>query len=647
MHRHAVPPASPYPRLTIGPVIGLVTDSTARVLVESPVGGLLTCILYAPNDQPYQSQAQANPNRPVVFSWAGLPSATRFRVVVNGFGHVQSSFSTFSSFPTLDEKLAFGAVACNKYRITQQIVKPHGDVFYGVVRDILAGKLHMLIHLGDQVYADDDFGKLEKGKKTMDEIVKYSCFAQCLRMAEQTPDHQWDAIRPQIIDKFRQLYREAWSHPPTAQMLANIPNLMVYDDHEIRDDLGDKPEHFQRNKIRLVLECGRKACVEYQRQLMGDVDIGDEYFAPILQRENHFIGSWGEYGVIITDSRGAKTFNPQPNDPLPYLGSPQWAEIDAALAPGGEMDQCRVLLMCCQIPLIFFPRELTEKLAPRADDFEGHWCYGKTQHEQYKLMEGVNAWLSRDPLNRNVIVVGGDMHLGGHTHVFRFGKYQWSQLLVGPVSNTSPAMAFKASKLLNSTHNQLGRGWHYNHYGWNNDRNVGIIATGPKMPYIMTGHIWGSNKKPSTWTTWGTVKYNPVQEEHVKRMEKQKKRGGSYSPAPAPRGRSHSRAPPTLTHTPRMRRSRSYGSIDDARSIRSAPPSPVPSLPTPGPTTSAYIGAPSVPQVISGAYGPSSLGPVGSGSYMAGSYTSSPFTSATPAYSWGASSPAVMPYNFV
>jgi hypothetical protein len=35
---------------------------------------------------------------------------------------------------------------------------------------------------------------------------------------------------------FRAKYRETWRHPSTALVLAHVPNLMIYDDHEVRDN---------------------------------------------------------------------------------------------------------------------------------------------------------------------------------------------------------------------------------------------------------------------------------------------------------------------------------------------------------------------------------------------------------------------------
>eukprot|EP01006_Ploeotia_vitrea_P016720 TRINITY_DN47558_c0_g2_i1.p1 TRINITY_DN47558_c0_g2~~TRINITY_DN47558_c0_g2_i1.p1 ORF type:complete len:571 (+),score=10.41 TRINITY_DN47558_c0_g2_i1:77-1789(+) len=485
-----------------GPVIGLVTDTTARIMAELPISGPVTCTIHY---VPYHKEDKGPPEsvtvdvmayRPAIFVFSNLTPESFYRVEFEEFSHVPSSFYTFPSFPTLDYAYRFGVIACNKHRITQESIQPHADVWTGVADQVRASRFALLLHLGDQIYADDNYGKVEKGKKTVQEIASYCVYARAQQLLDSTPREQWHWQRPTIIEMYRQAYRECWNHPPTAEVLANVPNLMVYDDHELKDDLGDKPEHLEHCSVsrdRTILECGRKATLEYQKQLLYDVDVGDDYDAPTQPIENHLIHSLGDYGILMLDSRGAKTFKHDPTDPLPYLTTPQWHEINAALSPGGELSQCRVLICCCQIPLVFFTRSMTERLAPKGDDFEGHWSYGINQTEQYMLLDLLESWAG---LNRTVVLAGGDMHLGGYTHVYKHGRYFCGQVLVGPVANTLPANSrMKATKLINAMQRKLGDGWEYKHYDWFNKCNIGYIDTFPTHPHFALGHIVGSSKK--------------------------------------------------------------------------------------------------------------------------------------------------------
>eukprot|EP00971_Amphidinium_carterae_P250886 4980389-Amphidinium_carterae.1 len=59
---------------------------------------------------------------------------------------------------------------------------------------------------------------------------------------------------------------------PTVWVLANVPNLMIFDDHDIRDDWGDRPEDIDKNSMDWFLaSIAYGVILEYQRQLYEDI----------------------------------------------------------------------------------------------------------------------------------------------------------------------------------------------------------------------------------------------------------------------------------------------------------------------------------------------------------------------------------------
>lgn len=75
---------------------------------------------------------------------------------------------------------------------------------------------------------------LEKLEKK-DHFVFKKALALLKSEGATTPE-QYRALHPRIEELYRQLYRETWSHPPTAKCLANVPNLTIYDDHDFVDN---------------------------------------------------------------------------------------------------------------------------------------------------------------------------------------------------------------------------------------------------------------------------------------------------------------------------------------------------------------------------------------------------------------------------
>ncbi|WP_160050459.1 alkaline phosphatase D family protein [Nocardiopsis sp. FR4] len=105
---------------------------------------------------------------------------------------------------------------------------PEGIVRYGpdmlratarrLAREPVEGNLALLL-IGDQVYADE---------------VQESMLA-FLREARGADD---TAPADEVVhyDEYAELYRQAWSDPQVRWLLSTVPTLMVFDDHDIRDD---------------------------------------------------------------------------------------------------------------------------------------------------------------------------------------------------------------------------------------------------------------------------------------------------------------------------------------------------------------------------------------------------------------------------
>ncbi|MER6626197.1 alkaline phosphatase D family protein, partial [Streptomyces sp. NPDC000931] len=79
----------------------------------------------------------------------------------------------------------------------------------------------VLLLIGDQVYADE-----------VQEPMR--AFLRERRGAED-PDGapEGEVVR---FDEYAELYRQAWSDPQVRWLLSTVPTLMVFDDHDIRDD---------------------------------------------------------------------------------------------------------------------------------------------------------------------------------------------------------------------------------------------------------------------------------------------------------------------------------------------------------------------------------------------------------------------------
>jgi hypothetical protein len=185
----------------------------------------------------------------------------------------------------------------------------------------------------------------------------------------------------------------------------------------------------------------------------------------------------GEYGLLITDCRGAKTFDSVPGDPWPFLTSRQWQDLHQTLGPGGAFEDVKMLVWATQVPIVFFSRKITEKIAPKADDFEGHWCYKHHEREQIAMLNLLYDWTQRRP-GRGIVLAGGDMHLGNFTEISRFREPWAKQISVGPMANkTVQGLEIKGTQLLRKVGTSMPDGWSFKHTQYQNVCNFGLIRT--------------------------------------------------------------------------------------------------------------------------------------------------------------------------
>ena len=85
-----------------------------------------------------------------------------------------------------------------------------------------------VLFLGDQVYADETSSEMEE-------------FIYCRRDITEPP---WDELKD--YEEYTHLYKLAWSDPANRWLLSTLPSLMIFDDHDIRDDWNTSIEWKQK-----------------------------------------------------------------------------------------------------------------------------------------------------------------------------------------------------------------------------------------------------------------------------------------------------------------------------------------------------------------------------------------------------------------
>lgn len=503
------------PRVLVGPIIGKVTTSSARVLVEidreddvivmafadaegnSGNGGgtsllrrLGTSVGYYPRMRLEESSSNNINNRvtvdaiskvekhlqgksPTVFEFRDLMPGTRYIVEVHCpdgpiLGVVPSSFRTF---PEEDaEVLNVGVISCNKIFVTQKGISSHSDLWAHLAKGIDAGKIDLLVHLGDQIYGDgDERYDAEAGC----DCDKWSNrFRRAKEKLGKVESDEWNHHKDGICESYREVYRETWQHPPTAKSLANCPNLMIYDDHEIRDNWGDIKDDWGQGSLDFfIAHCAWIVSLEYQRQLHEDVDFTN---LQAIKKDHHF-HVVSNVGLMFLDIRGSRTFHRVQDDENPYLGSQQWKDIEKSLGKGGIFDKVKMLLVCSPAPLVFLQQAITSTAANsvnRLEDFKGHWSVHP--HEQCHMIDCLYKWKTSKE-HRDILILGGDVHCGGHSTIQVSKSIAFCQLTTSAIANRPLPKSVYYTLRLAEQLGSLTTIYTFTHHHWTRARNYGIV----------------------------------------------------------------------------------------------------------------------------------------------------------------------------
>jgi len=304
-----------------GPVIGKTTESSTRILLEVNTEVDVTCVLFDESAGVWKKQTKHLHGRiPTVFYFQDLSPSTTYSVSFEGIsGEVSGRVRTFGADQT---EFSVVAAACDKVgaRGKTNMWKKLWD------ERVEKGDVDVMIRHGDQVYADQAFKdavKLVKKQKGYEKDEPLS-----------------DELNSQIVELYREIYRTTWSLEYCAKVISHCPQLMLWDDHEVRNDWGTfKQDNNPESLDYKIALCARQAYWEYQRQLWDeDVPSVDTSSGS----EGH-IHRWGPLGIVFVDIRGPRSFGYVDSDPDTYIGRVQMNEIETALHHGLLQDAKAVI----------------------------------------------------------------------------------------------------------------------------------------------------------------------------------------------------------------------------------------------------------------------------------------------------------------
>jgi phosphodiesterase/alkaline phosphatase D-like protein len=286
------------------------------------------------------------------------------------------TFTTFSSSTGTQKKLKLVVVSCDRY------FEDEDDSMWKKVIENESDR-HGMVHLGDQVYAD--------------QVAK-----DIIQLAK---DDKLPAFE-ELVEKFRQVYRKTWGHPTMQKVLRHGAHWMLPDDHDIINNLDKEMiEKTNPNAVPIMIEAGKTAYYEYQYQLYNDLFINGtaQKTSAVEKDQIYFFRNMANVCWMFLDTRLQRTF--QFDSQSQFIGTNQFLAIREALKTCGE--QAKTTIAFSSVPLLFVSESFA-KLIYSAEK-EKYSTHPDLQEDTIKLLNTLGDFKIKNP-RKEVKLIAGDLH---------------------------------------------------------------------------------------------------------------------------------------------------------------------------------------------------------------------------------------------
>jgi PhoD related phosphatase len=264
---------------------------------------------------------------------------------------------------------------------------------------------HLMLQGGDQIYADSVWQR----------VPYLAMYKQLPRKAQYTVPLP-DEVRQQVRDHYFETYLTHWGRPELKQALSAIPQLMMWDDHDIFDGWGSWNDRYQKSPVyQGVFRTAREAFNLFQRGLPEPAPEPASWAA-----------RYGEVGIIAPDLRSQRTRKDVMGD-AGHLWLEQTLQRD--------MKGCKELVVVASVPLATahfsaldplltglpstLMRHIPHRYNPKqfADDIHDQWRVPAHRKEWQHVLGTLLGFSEQN--QARITVVSGEIHLGARSTISR------------------------------------------------------------------------------------------------------------------------------------------------------------------------------------------------------------------------------------
>ena len=298
--------------------------------------------------------------------------------------------------------------SCNGFsdvQVAAKMVNPI-DRWQDLGKQHAAEPFHLLLMGGDQVYADQMWANVPE----LNEWAHKSRFYQTRSGFTQLMEAH---VRQHYFD----LYTVNWARSGPAEVLASIPTVMMWDDHDITDGWGSHPDNLQLPNPALrgggVLPGLFTVAKEFFDAFQLRVVPGTERPETITPGGKNLssLHRFGSVALLVADLRSERTRSQ-------IIADASWKQIAAALNALPADGSVKHLLVMSSIPVIYPNGGILNVLASLIpwdpvndpqDDMIDHWSDSRHQSERERFVR-LLLKTSQEKAIR-VTLLTGDVHV--------------------------------------------------------------------------------------------------------------------------------------------------------------------------------------------------------------------------------------------
>jgi hypothetical protein len=353
-------------------IVGDVTPATARVLYESlgdeEERSVTAQLFEEPAHTPVRNFSLVARRVPKVLKIDGLKENSRYSVHFD-----EDDWVSFRTFPSRESgvkrELKMVALSCDRY-----FEDKDDEMWAQLNRN--EGELDLIVHTGDQIYADDVLSRWRA------------------RLANRTVPATEEQDYRQLLDDYRNVYRITFGQPEAQKAMRHAANWMIIDDHDVFNNCDF--DYLKRDpSVSIAFKAGMQAYHEYQGQLMDDMPED----TASIQRVD-FVREVMNVAFVHLDLRHYRSYFSDAVHPM--TGDAQFADFEKRIKEYGTREDISHIFVVSPVPLMF----LTPLMASIA------YLAEKEIYPTYSLFinDTLDLFDIMLPYHKKIKLVSGDIH---------------------------------------------------------------------------------------------------------------------------------------------------------------------------------------------------------------------------------------------